>query len=296
MEDRGDHLAEAIGNDLGRCWLESWSSEPGVVLADTRHALKHLFFWSLTRYFKPSPVMVPGFVRSHREPFGTVVIIGPWNYPAGLLLAPMVSALAGGNTVILKPSERAPKTAGMLKTIIEEYFDEELVAVVQGGGDTARWLVRNAADMVCFTGSGDTGRKVMADAATRPVPLVLELGGANPCYVDSTADLRQTARRIAWGKFFAAGQTCLAPNHVYAVPAVHEKLLEELKKAVDDFYGEKPKDSLDYGRIIDQTAWNRLAPMLHQGEAVTGGYGDREDLFIAPTVLTGVSPIPPSVR
>lgn len=293
MEEHGDLLAGAIGKDLGRCWLESWSSEPGVVLADTRHALKHLFFWSLTRYFKPSPVMIPGFVRSRREPFGTVVIIGPWNYPAGLLLAPMVSALAGGNTVILKPSERAPETAAALKTIIGEYFDEKLVAVVQGGGDTARWLVRNAADMVCFTGSGDTGRKVMADAATRPVPLVLELGGVNPCYVDSTADIRETARRIAWGKFFAAGQTCLAPNHVYALPEVFNDLLEELKKAVSDFYGEKPENSPDYGRIVDLAAWNRLAPMLNQGEAVTGGYGNREDLFIAPTVLTGVSPDSP---
>ncbi len=285
VKREGDSIAEAIGKDLGRCWLEAWSSEPGLVLGDSRYALNRLFLWNMKKLQRPSPLMIPGFVRSSREPYGTAVIIGPWNYPAGLLLAPMVSALAGGNTVILKPSERAPATAALLKSLIDEYFHEGLVSVVTGGGEEAGWLVRNAADIVCFTGSGATGKKVMEDAASRPVPVILELGGANPCYVDSDANLKEAAKRIAWGKFFAAGQTCLAPNHVFVHKSVHEDFLRVMAKTVKSFYGDVPENSPDYGRIIDEIAWDSLEPMLSMGTPVCGGYGNREDLFIAPTVL-----------
>ena len=284
----GDSIAAAIGRDLGRCWLEAWSSEPGLVLGDLRYAMNRLFLWNMKKPQRPSPLMIPGFVRSSREPFGTAVIIGPWNYPAGLLLAPMVSALAGGNTVILKPSERAPKTAELLKNIIGEYFHEGLVSVVTGGGEEARWLVRNAADIVCFTGSGGTGKKVMEDAASRPVPVILELGGANPCYVDSDANLKEAAKRIAWGKFFAAGQTCLAPNHVFVHRSVHDDFLRIMARTGKNFYGDVPENSPDYGRIIDDIAWDTLEPFLSMGTPVCGGYGNRDDLFIAPTVLGNV--------
>jgi len=289
MEDRGDRLADAIARDLGRCWLESWSAEPGLVLADARNALRHLAGWSRQRYYRPSPAMFPGCVKGIREPFGTAVIIGPWNYPAGLLLCPMASALAGGNTVILKPSQRAPATAEVLDEIVSEYFPRNLASVVQGGGEEARWLVRNAADIVCFTGSGPTGAEVMADAAGRPVPVILELGGCNPCYVAEDAPPRETARRIAWGKFFGAGQTCLAHNHVFVHRSIMEGFIHEMTAAVRDFYGDDPILSPHYGRIIDREAWERLREMLSEGKAVTGGRSDGDTLYIAPTVLTGVS-------
>lgn len=288
LRSRGEDIAEAIARDLGRCWLESWSAEPGLALADISHVLDNIHDWAAGYILKPSPTMLPGSVRAARRPYGTAVIVGPWNYPAGLLLSPMVSALAAGNTVILKPSERAPETAAALAEIFAEHFDPELAAVAAGGGDTASWLVRNAADIVCFTGSRATGRKVMADAASRPVPVVLELGGANPCFVARDAHLRTAARRIAWGRFFGAGQTCLAPNHVFVHAAVEEEFLAEMAKAVRDFYGEDPAASPDYGRIIDGTAFDRLAPMLAEGRAVTGGAAGREDLYIAPTVLADV--------
>lgn len=296
LRNEGDRIAGAIGEDLGRCWMEAWSSEPGLVMADASHALRSLFLWKPGRLHRPSPLMIPGIVRSRREPLGTAVIIGPWNYPAGLLLAPMVSALAAGNTVILKPSERAPRTAETLRSIIGEYFQPNLAAVVEGGGDTARWLIENAADVVCFTGSGDTGRRVMAAAAARPVPVILELGGVNPCFVKADANLKAAAERIAWGKFFAAGQTCLAPNHVFVEEEVFLEFLNLLRETVASFYGERPETSPDYGRIIDLEAWNRLEPMLSMGEPVCGGYGIREDLFIAPTVLSGVKKDSPLLR
>ena len=201
----------------------------------------------------------------------------------------MVSALAAGNTVILKPSERAPHTAAALQKLIREYFPSEIAAVVAGGGEVARSLTREVADIVCFTGSGPTGRKVMADAASRPIPVVLELGGANPCFVAADSPMTQTARRIAWGKFFGAGQTCLAPNHVFVETEAESRLLEELEQAVRDFYGDDPESSRDYGRIIDDHAWDRLEPMLQMGRPVTGGSGSRSRLFMAPTVLTDVA-------
>lgn len=287
VDARGEELAEAIGRDLGRCWLESWSAEPGLARADAAHALRELSGWDRIRHHRPSPPMLPGSVRVRRRPFGTAVIVGPWNYPAGLVLCPMVSALAAGNTVILKPSERAPATAAALASCVAEFFDPGLAAVVQGGGETASWLTRNAADLVCFTGSTATGRKVMSDAASRPIPAVLELGGANPCFVAADAPLRHTARRIAWGRFFGAGQTCLAPNHVFVDRSIEGDLLDALAAAVEDFYGADPSQSPDYGRIIDRRAWRRLDGLLEEGRAVVGGGSSADDLYIAPTVLTG---------
>ena len=289
MEEEGDRLADAIGRDLGRCWLESWSAEPGLVLADVRYALRHVSSWCRGHALKPSPPMLPGWVKARPEPFGTAVIIGPWNYPAGLLLSPMVSAIAAGNTVMLKPSERAPETASVLEEMIGARFPREVAAVVRGGGSEGRWLIRNAADIVCFTGSIPTGRSVMEDAASGPVPAVLELGGINPCFVDADAHLRSAARRIAWGKFFGAGQTCLAPNHVIVDGRVEGDFLGEMERAVEDFYGSDPRASDDYGRLIDEVAWDRLAPLLGEGVAVTGGESSREERYIAPTVLTGLS-------
>jgi len=288
LDSQGERLAGAIAADLGRCWMESWNAEPALVLSEVRYALRRLSGWCRPYRLRPSPFMLPGRVRGRREPYGVAVIIGPWNYPAGLLLSPMVSALAAGNTVILKPSERAPETAGVLEEMVESHFPPELAAVVNGGGEEAGWLVRNAADIVCFTGSGPTGRKVMEDAARRPVPVILELGGRNPCFVDADADLRSSARRIAWGKFFGAGQTCVAPNHIFVHRSIEQDLLAELARAVEDFYGEDPSASADYGRIIDRQAWQRLEGLLGEGRAVVGGRGDEEDLYIAPTVLTGV--------
>ena len=286
--DRGEDIASAIGRDLGRCWLESWSAEPGLALADTRYALSRLRSWRRPCRLRLSPPMIPGRVRGIREPYGIAVIIGPWNYPAGLLLCPMVSALAAGNSVILKPSERAPETAAVLKDVIGEYFSPETAAVVSGGGEIARRLVSEVADIVCFTGSGPTGRKVMAGAAQRPVPVILELGGVNPCFVDSSAHLRNAARRIAWGKFFGAGQTCLAPNHVFVQRSIHNEFLNELAAALKDFYGQDPFDSQDYGRIIDTAAWDALEPLLRLGRVFAGGETSREDLYIAPTILVDI--------
>lgn len=288
MEERGDLLAEAISRDLGRCWLESWSAEPGLVLADARSALRHLAAWSRDTRYRLSPAMLPGRVAGRREPFGTAVIIGPWNYPAGLLFCPMVSALAGGNTVILKPSQRAPATAEAVFRIVDEYFPRNLAAVVRGGGDEARWLIGNASDIVCFTGSGPTGSMVMREAAAKPVPVILELGGCNPCFVAGDAPLREAARRIAWGKFFGAGQTCLAPNHVFVHRSVMDGFQREMARAVKEFYGDDPFESPHYGRIIDREAWERLCAMMSEGKPVTGGDADRDTLYIAPTVLSDV--------
>ncbi len=287
VDEGGDLLAEAIGRDLGRCWLEAWGSEPGLVLADISRVLRRLRGWSRGRRYPLSPLMLPGRARGERVPYGVAGIIGPWNYPAGLLLSPAVSALAAGNTVVLKPSERAPETADALARLVAGHLPPEQVTVVTGESDVAKALV-DLSDVVVFTGSVPVGRLVMERAGRRPVPVVLELGGVNPCYVAADADLGRAAERIAWGKFFAAGQTCLAPNHVWVERPAFEPFLERMRETVERFYGSDPQASPDYGRIIDRRALERLEPMLSEGEAVTGGSADAEDLYVAPTVLRGV--------
>ncbi|MHC4885555.1 MAG: aldehyde dehydrogenase family protein, partial [Planctomycetota bacterium] len=217
--------------------------------------------------------------------YGSVFIIAPWNYPINLLLRPLVDALSAGNRVILKPSERAPHCDALIRRLIPQYFHPNEIAMGPTDLEGTRWLIQNAVDMVCYTGSTETGRSVMRDAAERPIPVLLELGGVNPAYVAADANLQAAAERLAWGKFFNAGQTCIAPNHVFIQSSVYDTFTSLLQETLLRFYGKDPFDSCDFGRMIDRRACERLGPILQQGKVLAGGTLRVDDCYCAPTLL-----------
>src|SRR5690606_20307129 len=226
-------------------------------------------------------------------PLGVVLVIGPFNYPVQLTLGPMAGALACGNAVVLKPSESAAATSATLARLLEEYLDPEAVAVVEGGAETTSALLAERTDHVFFTGSARVGRIVAKAAAEHLTPVTLELGGKSPAIVEPGVDLAVTARRIAWAKFMNAGQTCLAPDYAIALDGVGPELERHLAEAVREMYGHSPADSPDYGRIVDDRSFDRLAAFLNGGRLVCGGGHNREERYIAPTVLADVDPKDP---
>ena len=235
------------------------------------------------------------------EPKGVVLIISPWNYPVLLSLEPMVDAIAAGNAVCLKPSELSPHISHLTAELIERYMDTSAIAVVEGGPEETTDLLAEPFDHIFYTGGGRVGRIVMKAASENLTPVTLELGGKSPCFVDGTVPLAATARRIAWGKFTNAGQTCVAPDYVLATPDVAQVLAERIALAVTEFYGEDPQASHSFARIINERHFDRLSRLLPQegdaddpaGQIVCGGQTDRVDRYIAPTVLFGTSPDAP---
>jgi aldehyde dehydrogenase (NAD+) len=283
-------LLSALQADLGKSPGQGYVSEFGLVQMEIRHALRHLRHWAT-----PKRCRTPWFVASARgwvqfEPFGVALILGPWNYPVQLLVSPLVSAIAAGNCVVLKPSELAPRTAGAITELISDCFDEQLVTVANGGADVAEALLRDRFDKIFFTGSTRVGRLVMAAAAKHLTPVTLELGGKCPAIVCADASLALAARRIAWGKFMNVGQTCVAPDFVLVAREARDPFVAAMKKALHSFYGDDPARCEDYGRIVNQARFERLVNYLRDGKAAHGGRHDAKDLFIAPTILTDVSP------
>lgn len=285
---QGDLLA-ALQRDLRKSPQEAYTSELGFVLSEIRYALRHLAKWMKPARCRAPLLAWPARGSIRPEPYGLALIIGPWNYPLQLLLAPLVGAIAAGNCVVLKPSEFAPETAGVIGRIIGTAFSEEFIAVVQGEQATAEALLQQRFDTIFFTGSTATGRAVMTAAARHLTPVTLELGGKCPCIVAADAPLALTARRIVWGKFMNAGQTCVAPDHVLVDQRVAGAFLAAAKQALRDFYGADPQQSPDYGRIINRRHFDRLSRYLGDGEMAHGGRIDADDLYMEPTVLTDVS-------
>jgi aldehyde dehydrogenase (NAD+) len=228
-----------------------------------------------------------------QEPLGTVLIIAPWNYPVQLVLGPLIPALAAGNTAVVKPSEVAPATAAALADLIPRYLDERAVQVVTGGVDETTELLAHQFDHIFYTGNGTVGRVVMEAASRHLTPVTLELGGKSPAIVTDSADVVVSARRIAWGKFVNAGQTCVAPDYVLVPESLHDQFVAELVTALKTFFGDDPATSQDYGRIVNARHHARLTGLLDRGgyDAVAvGGERDIDSRYIAPTVLTGVKP------
>lgn len=283
-------LLAALHADLRKSPLQGYTSELGLVQAEIRQALKQL-----TRWAAPMRRSVPWFVAPARgwvqpEPFGVALILGPWNYPVQLLLTPLVSALAAGNGAVLKPSELAPRTAEAIAALVREAFAEDFVSVVNGGPDVAGALLRERFDAIFFTGSTRVGREVMAAAATHLTPVTLELGGKCPAIVCADASVALAARRLAWGKFLNAGQTCVAPDFVLVQRGKRDALVAALQHSLRQFYGADPARSADYGRIVNARHFERLVNYLCDGKVVHGGAHEASDLFLAPTLLTDVSP------
>jgi aldehyde dehydrogenase (NAD+) len=295
MLDEGEHqLVDALVADLGKPRLEGWTTDLGVTAGEVKVLRKHVAKWAKPRRASLPLVAMPGRGRIQPEPLGTVLIIAPWNYPVQLLVEPLAAALAAGNAAVVKPSELAPATSAALADLLGRYLDSEAVQVVQGGPEVATELLGQRWDHIFFTGSTRIGRVVMQAAAEHLTPVTLELGGKSPAVVDRSANLEVAGRRIAWGKFVNAGQTCIAPDYVLVDETVHDELVTHIRKAVTDFYGDDPRTSPDYARIVNRHHVDRLAALLDgSGDAVLGGEVDADGSYIAPTVLVGTPPDAP---
>jgi acyl-CoA reductase-like NAD-dependent aldehyde dehydrogenase len=286
LESNDAELLAALHADLRKSEHEAYTSEIAFVLGEIRHAIRHLPSWVKPERRKSPLIAWPAKSIVRREPFGVALIIGPWNYPLQLLLSPLVGAIAAGNCAVLKPSEMAPHTAGLVDRVIRATFPEEFITSIQGGRETAEALLGEKFDTIFFTGSTRTGRAVLAAAAHNLTPVTLELGGKCPCIVGEDAPVDLTARRIVWGKFMNAGQTCVAPDHVWVHQRIAPALLEAMKRTLVEFYGPASKASPDYGRIITAAHLERLTGYLNDGHIACGGESDAADLYLAPTILT----------
>ncbi|MCX6967663.1 MAG: aldehyde dehydrogenase [Verrucomicrobia bacterium] len=274
--------------DLHKQPQEAYASELGVVLGELQYALRHLAQWMKPRRGRWSLLTLPGSARIHPEPYGVALIVAPWNYPFQLLFTPLVGAIAAGNCACLKPSELAPRTSAVMATLIRVTFPQEYIAIVEGGRAETEALLEQRFDSIFFTGSARVGRSVMAAAARHLSPVTLELGGKSPCIVCADSPLEVTARRIAWGKFMNAGQTCVAPDYLLVERSIRDALIEALARAIGEFYGPDPLVSPDYGRIINRQHFDRLVGYLGAGTVMHGGQSSAKDLSIAPTILTDV--------
>lgn len=282
-------LLEALRKDLGKTAFEAFGTEIGVIYGEINFALKHLRQWMQPKR-KGSPLIIfPSSSVIYPQPLGMVLVISPWNYPVLMLLSPLISSIAAGNTTVLKPSELATETEIVLNTLVNETFEPEYIATVNGDGPMVSSLIANHHfDHVFFTGSTAVGSKVMQAAARQLSPVTLELGGKSPCIVAADASLDFAAKKIAWGKWINAGQTCVAPDYLLVHESVKEKLLGKLVAVTGKMFGSNPQESADYPRIINEKRWDIIAAYLQEGNIVYGGQADRADRYIAPTILDGV--------
>ncbi len=249
---------------------------------------------NLERWTAPTPVRLPWVFRPARartqhRPKGVVLVIAPWNFPVLLLLSPLAGVLAAGNVAMVKPSEVAPRVSALVADLLPRYLDPEAVVVVEGGAEHTTALLRHRFDHIVFTGSARVGRIVMRAAAEHLTPVTLELGGKSPAYVDDTVHLRTVAQRLVWGKFLNAGQACVAPDYVLVTHDAHDDLVAELTRAVRSAFGKDPRRHRDYGRVVDDRHFDRLADLLDGTSPVVGGQHDRGERYIAPTVVTEVA-------
>ena len=281
-------ILAALREDLGKSAFEAYTSELAVVYEEINVARGNLPLWARTEHVPTPLVHQPSFSKIYVEPKGVVLIIAPWNYPFQLLLAPLIGAIAAGNCVVLKPSEYAPATSRIVVKMIEQAFAKEYCTVVEGGAQETQQLLEQHFDHIFFTGSIPVGKIVMRAAAEHLTPVTLELGGKSPCIVDSATNIKVTARRIVWGKFYNCGQTCVAPDYLLVPSSIKQDLFAAIKQTVSQFYGTDPQQSPEYGKIINTRHFDRLVGLLG-GNIVMGGQHDRQRLYLAPTLVDGIS-------
>lgn len=284
-----EEILSALRLDLNKSAFESYETEIGIVLEEIRYTVKHLPGWAKPRRVKTPIIHFPSSSYIYTEPYGSVLIMSPWNYPFQLAMAPLVGALAGGNCCVVKPSEYSFHTSEIIEKIIREVFREEYVAVVRGGRAQNRSLLDEKFDYIFFTGSPKVGRIVMEAASRHLTPVSLELGGKSPCVVDKTANVKLAAKRIVWGKFLNAGQTCVAPDYLLVHKSVKAELIREMKRYITAFYGEYPLEGEKLPKIINEKHFERLLGLMESGHIVVGGGYFRESLKIAPTILDDIT-------
>jgi aldehyde dehydrogenase (NAD+) len=296
MTERAEDFYEALWTDLRRNRTDADVTDVKYLVADADHALSHLRRWMKPQKISTPLVLKPANTRVCFDPLGVGLIIGTWNYPVMLTLSPLVAAISGGNTAVIKPSEIAAATADVIAHYLPEYLDQDAFSVVLGGAAETTALLEQQWNHIFFTGGTVVAKVVMTAAAKQLTPVVLELGGKSPTIVHSSANLKVAAHRIAQGRWGNAGQTCTAPDYVLVFKDVAREFLEYLKETLLDFYGDDPQKSPDYGRIINTHHFDRLAALLASGTVYHGGQHDRDDRFIAPTVLVDVSPESPVMQ
>lgn len=290
MKERAADFHDALWKDLRRNRVDADLADVKFVADEAAYARRRVRRWMRPLRESTPLILAPGRTRVRFDPLGIGLIIGAWNYPIMLVLSPLVAALAGGNAAVLKPSEGAPACAEAIARLVPQYLDREAVSVVTGGVAETTALLEQKWDHIFFTGGPPIGKIVMTAAARNLTPVVLELGGKNPTVVHSSADLRVAARRIAQGRWVNAGQTCTAPDYVLVFKDVAQEFLAQLKAAAIEFYGADPRQSPDYGRIASARHFERLTQLIGNGRVYHGGQHDRDDLFIAPTILVNVPP------
>ena len=283
-----DKIAAALSKDFGKFQFESYTSEIGCVLNEIQKMLANLGRWSAPTKVKSFLLDFPSVSRIYPEPYGQVLIIAPWNYPLQLTLVPLTGALAAGNTAIVKPSELAPSLSSLLVNIIGDNFPDKYIACIEGGVEETTYLLSQRNDYIFFSGSQKVGKIVMKAAAEHLVPVTLELGGKNPCIVDDLVPLKTVAKRIIWGKFSNAGQTCVAPDYLLVHHKISGDLKEALKKTIIKFYGEDAYQSHDFPRIINKVHFKRIMSLIEPDKIFYGGHRIEEELYTAPTILHNV--------
>ncbi|HDK7176366.1 TPA: aldehyde dehydrogenase [Clostridium botulinum] len=284
-----NNIFKALKIDLNKSEFETFITEIGIVYDEINGAIKNIKKWS-----KPKKVKTPitNFLASsyiYNEPYGVALIIAPWNYPFQLIMAPLVGAISAGNCVLLKPSELAVETEKIIVKIIKETFSDEYIGVVTGGVKESEALLKEKFDYIFYTGGINVGKIVMRAAAEHLTPITLELGGKSPCIVDKDANIDLAARRITWGKFLNAGQTCVAPDYLVVHKNIKEKLISSIENYIIEFFGENAFENEEYPRIINERHFKRLEGYLKEGKIVFGGKTDISNLYIEPTIIEGIN-------
>ena len=289
IRDNEDEINKALLSDLGKSSSETFMCETGLTLSEITYLLK-----KVRRFARPKRVHTT-LVHFHaasfevNNPYGVVLIMSPWNYPFMLTMEPLVGAIAAGNCCVVKPSAYAPATSAVIKKIINECFDEEYVAVVEGGREENKMLLDQKFDYILFTGGSKVGKEVMRRASEHMTPITLELGGKSPCIVDDSAKIKTAAMRIAFGKLLNCGQTCVAPDYFLVDQKIEEELICEIKKAITKMVGENPLDNDQYVHMINQKHYDRVMGLINEDKVVFGGKGNPDTLRIEPTIMRGVT-------
>ncbi|KAM6905646.1 aldehyde dehydrogenase family 3 member B1 [Xenentodon cancila] len=291
LKDNEEHILKALHKDLAKPKFEAMLSEVDIVINEIHHAISNISSWMQPEYAAKNLAtrLDDCFIR--REPFGVVLVIGPWNYPLQLLIVPLVGAIAAGNCVIIKPSEISPATEGLIAELIPKYLSEDCYAVIRGGAKETKALLKNRFDHIFYTGSQAVARSIMQAASVHLTPVTLELGGKCPCLIYGRVNFKSAARRLVWAKFFNAGQSCVAPDYVLCTTATRDALLPAIREVLEEFYTKEPQNTPDLSRIVSPRHWTRLMELLKRtnGKVVVGGHGNQEDKYIAPTVVVDVA-------
>jgi len=282
-------INEALNRDFRKSAYESYITETGIVIGDIDHTIRHLNRWVRKRRVRTPLLAFPSKSCILPEPYGIALILSPWNYPFQLELAPLVGAMAAGNCAMLKPSEHAPNTSRLVAKLINDNFDRKYLHVIEGGVETAKSLLKEKFDYIFYTGGTDVGKIVAQAAAVNLTPHTLELGGKSPAIVEKDNDIKLVARRIVWGKFINAGQTCIAPDYIYAHQEIKDELVMQMGLEIKSLYGDNPFHSHDYARIINHHHFDRLNALIQDEKVVIGGDADKSERYIAPTILDNIS-------